>query len=175
MSALPDSLSTRYLYSCLAIDSLVEKNTATVLSLVAKWVFFIGNDPAMNGRGEDFQRVQTQMRTAARDAWYATLLRLRTLSETLGKRADYRNIIDCWGALGDSLGLKEETERARYSQQGTRLCSWAACRHYFSSAPNALSTCKGCQEARYCSRDCQRRYVIMNHSTMILDVHSLLQ
>ncbi|VDB91636.1 unnamed protein product [Peniophora sp. CBMAI 1063] len=137
------------------IDSLLEKNATTLLSILAKWNFFIGDDSSMDGRGEDFRRVQVQMRTAARDAWYTTLLRLRALSDTLGKRTDYQNIVACWGALGENLCLKEDAEKMRHDQQGARLCSWATCQYYCTPAPNKLSTCKGCREARYCSRECQ--------------------
>ncbi|KZV71164.1 hypothetical protein PENSPDRAFT_416085 [Peniophora sp. CONT] len=138
------------------LSSLLEKNATTLLSVVGKWTFFIGEHSSVHGRGDDFRRVQTQMRTAARDVWYPTILRLRALSEILGKRTDYNNIVGCWSLFGNALGLQEDVERARYSQQGSRLCSWTTCRYYCTPAPNALSTCKGCQEARYCSRECQR-------------------
>lgn len=149
-------------------DSLLEKNATTLLSVVAKWIFFIRDDASVSGRGNDFRRVQTQMRTAARDTWHATLLRLRALSSEVGGRTDYQQILHCWVELGNTLGLREDAERARHGQQGNRLCSRATCRFYCSPAPNTLRVCKGCQEVRYCSRECQQRCGTSQTSVVVM-------
>ncbi|VDB95354.1 unnamed protein product [Peniophora sp. CBMAI 1063] len=93
----------------------------------------------------------------ARGAWYATLESLRDLKEKRDENEHSPRVIQCWLDLGNALRLDEHAERIRYQETRARLCSWSACVYHEEHAQGALALCKGCGEARYCSRACQRR------------------
>ena len=66
-------------------------------------------------------------------------------------------MIEDWIFVGKHLGLNEVTE------QFARLCARRDCE--FHARPcdarvHHLPLCKGCDQVRYCSPECQRKYVI---------------
>lgn len=65
------------------------------------------------------------------------------------------NMLQAWVEFGTALGFEEGKERDR---QAARTCSWRACQYSLMPASKPLMVCKGCQESRYCSTACQRRY-----------------
>ena len=64
-------------------------------------------------------------------------------------------LLKAWIEFGDALGLKEDKERDRLT---ARTCSWQSCTYSAMPASKPLMVCKGCQETRYCSAACQKRY-----------------
>ncbi|VDC06111.1 unnamed protein product [Peniophora sp. CBMAI 1063] len=89
-----------------------------------------------------------------RKEWVPTLKILRATRslDRYGNR-DFTGLIEAWKALGRDLGLEERQEVQRLD--GRKHCSWRDCK-YNMEETNKLSTCQGCGETRYCSRECQK-------------------
>ncbi|KZV63748.1 hypothetical protein PENSPDRAFT_200132 [Peniophora sp. CONT] len=89
-----------------------------------------------------------------RKEWVPTLkiLRATRILDKSGNR-DWNGLVDAWTALGRNLGLEERKEVQRLD--GRKHCSWRDCKYNVEEA-SRLSTCQGCGETRYCSRECQK-------------------
>ncbi|VDB84330.1 unnamed protein product [Peniophora sp. CBMAI 1063] len=82
---------------------------------------------------------------SAQPEWYPTIHALRRIPlQEPSARAKYELILEDWLQLGSVLGFKEDVERRTYeknSKRAAQLCAWKT----------------WCAEARYCSRECQRK------------------
>ena len=146
---------SRVLLSSTDIDDFLSPLMPPLTQAAALWIKII--------ECASSERVLLGLRSAAKDIWYLKLKALRTASfplKGLQSSEHCQTIIRCWIKLGEALGLSESVERLRHDAQRARLCSWALCAHHKTPAEQALSLCKGCGEVRYCSRECQRRWVI---------------
>lgn len=104
------------------------------------------------------------MRHSLRQEWYATLhvLRVNQRDSVLWQGSDRHRIVkleQAWVALGAGVSLDEAAERRDYERDAKKaamLCSWRACQYHVERPSNPLMTCKGCGQAKYCSRACQK-------------------
>ncbi|KZV72457.1 hypothetical protein PENSPDRAFT_733519 [Peniophora sp. CONT] len=60
-----------------------------------------------------------------------------------------------WQKWGVNVGIDEKSAHAAWSKTRDRRCEWVQCRFHVQLAPSTLRECKGCGNARYCSKDCQ--------------------
>ncbi|KZV61601.1 hypothetical protein PENSPDRAFT_693269 [Peniophora sp. CONT] len=108
------------------------------------------------------------LKAAAPTRWYPTMKKLRDAQVPLRKRVVYRKLVDSWQMIGKDLGVDEKAEGKRFEKDKkdiTKLCSWTQCEYHSSPAPDdvAIKQCKGCGEARYCSRECQTTHWKKGH------------
>lgn len=104
------------------------------------------------------------MRNSLRQAWYATLhaLRAERRESAHWKGSNQPKIIEleqAWVALGEGVSLNEDAERRDYERKVKKfamVCGWRACPYHIEKPTTTLMTCKGCGQARYCSRECQK-------------------
>ena len=104
--------------------------------------------------------IVAELKAAAPTRWYPTMKRLRDAQVPVRKLGTYRKLVDNWQLLGKDLGVDEKAERKRFEKDkkdASKLCAWMLCEYHSSPAPDDVSIkqCKGCGEARYCSRECQ--------------------
>ncbi|VDC00740.1 unnamed protein product [Peniophora sp. CBMAI 1063] len=105
-----------------------------------------------SGKNEFRKRFKLSLRRE----WYGTLRALRDMHDPGLQRDD---LLEGWQALGDAMDLDETRERLEYEHElkhaADRRCSRTAC-EYHTKKPPKTRVCVGCNEARYCSRVCQR-------------------
>ncbi|VDC05749.1 unnamed protein product [Peniophora sp. CBMAI 1063] len=112
--------------------------------------------------------VVEDLKAAAPTRWYPTMKKLRDAHIPVKKLVTYRKLVDNWQMLGKDLGVDEKAEGKRYEKDKkdtTKLCSWKQCEYHTSPASDdvAIKQCKGCGEARYCSRECQTTHWKKGH------------
>ena len=90
----------------------------------------------------------------ARKDWLRTAKLLRDGRSKYGLEVSFDILARYWFAIGQCIGLRE----AAGLLQLDRTCSNSPCQHHLVPAEKPMSVCKGCQEVRYCSRECQRRW-----------------
>ncbi|KZV74876.1 hypothetical protein PENSPDRAFT_748976 [Peniophora sp. CONT] len=88
----------------------------------------------------------------ARESWLSTTKLLRDAQQKHGSEESHERTVRYWAELGRFIGLRE----AAGLLQLDRTCSNPSCQYHLVPAEKSLSMCKGCQEVRYCSRECQR-------------------
>ncbi|VDB99909.1 unnamed protein product [Peniophora sp. CBMAI 1063] len=99
---------------------------------------------------------------SVRNHWYRTLQMLRSYRSTFSRDVivHHRAIEGPWLALGNALGLDEEREAAEYEREKKRMaqyCSRTACQYHETKPPMPPNVCKGCGDARYCSKTSAKR------------------
>ncbi|KZV74158.1 hypothetical protein PENSPDRAFT_648166 [Peniophora sp. CONT] len=96
--------------------------------------------------------------------WYWALAEAREMAQCISSEdhlSTHRSIIDAWKVLGETVGLNEDEKKAAYEQEKLRrtadICGWRGCAHHTEVARGIqLQVCKGCKQAWYCGRECQR-------------------
>ncbi|VDC07515.1 unnamed protein product [Peniophora sp. CBMAI 1063] len=74
------------------------------------------------------------------------------------RRHDCESVMGAWLQLGSNLGLDLDAEQKRHGRDAARRCLWFICPHHRATDDSLkLSSCKGCGDARYCGRNCQKR------------------
>ena len=117
--------------------------------------------PTKNGRRHRLPRSFVRdMRRAALDQerWYIVLHALRS-APVRPRCAPLRTrLIDSWKGFGQTLNLpSEESMQAALRARQAYFCHDPQCLHNVTATGITLKKCRGCGEAYYCSRDCQRR------------------
>ncbi|VDB90149.1 unnamed protein product [Peniophora sp. CBMAI 1063] len=103
-------------------------------------------------------RKDAAAQTEGTSTWYCVVPDLHRVIKAKSPYANtFITLLDAWRSLGKALGIDEITERDRRASYQARICSWRACAFHTTPSPSPLSTCKGCHETRYCSKDCQTR------------------
>ncbi|KZV70228.1 hypothetical protein PENSPDRAFT_455102 [Peniophora sp. CONT] len=106
-----------------------------------------------SGKNEFRKRFKLSLRRE----WYPTLKALREM-EDAGPQLG--GLLEAWQALGDAMDLDEAREKLEFEHESKRAadrrCSWNECQ-YHAKKPPKTRVCVGCNEARYCSRACQRK------------------
>lgn len=150
-------------------DEILEPLASHLTRVTSLWVEAIrgaSSAGAEDNQNRDVQLTLLRMRILAKDQWYQELKVWGTPMEELRSSAQYQRLVLAWVSLGEALGLDENTERILFDAERARLCSWRSCAHHREPAEKTLSICKGCKEARYCSRECQTRYGDKMHFCM---------
>ncbi|KZV61528.1 hypothetical protein PENSPDRAFT_293076 [Peniophora sp. CONT] len=99
------------------------------------------------------------MKSRARLVWWSSLHRIQitVLRAGPGAKPQMRKLVDDWAAFGRALGLDTAKEQARYEKDARSRCAWRDCQFHREKPDGVvLSACKGCGEARYCGRECQK-------------------
>ncbi|KZV74938.1 hypothetical protein PENSPDRAFT_749031 [Peniophora sp. CONT] len=96
------------------------------------------------------------LRKVARLQWWPSLRQLQTVCQTPRVNAGLSRLLTLWSNFGRVLGLDAEKERIRHEREARLHCSWVDCQYHLENVPATLLTCKGCGDARYCGRDCQK-------------------
>ncbi|KZV69286.1 hypothetical protein PENSPDRAFT_735470 [Peniophora sp. CONT] len=92
-----------------------------------------------------------------RQEWLPTLDALRAGAYRIHRPGEsYSNLVAAWTTFGTTLGLDEGKERKRLENEKRKLCSYQSCRFSRAVPEVAPMICKGCGDAWYCGRDCQR-------------------
>ncbi|KZV73050.1 hypothetical protein PENSPDRAFT_325029 [Peniophora sp. CONT] len=103
------------------------------------------------------------LKRQARVDWWPSLHALQTVQRFVppNRRFVHKDAMGDWLDIGTALGLSLETEQKRHEKEGTRRCSWFACPNHRVAPDNTVKpmSCKGCGDAQYCNRVCQKRYV----------------
>ena len=96
--------------------------------------------------------------TEGTSTWYCIVPDLRRVLRAQSPLSNrFTALLDAWKALGKALDLDELAERDRRASYQARICTWRTCSFHTTQSPKPLSTCKGCHETRYCSKECQMR------------------
>lgn len=105
----------------------------------------------------DQAKVLADLNEAAMHMWWPGLQRLQTAQHRAGLQGPYGELIKWWTRWGAGLGLKEEIERARFQEKVLHHCSWKDCEFFATRKESRadLRACTGCQQNRYCDRECQ--------------------
>lgn len=103
------------------------------------------------------KRVLTGITAEANGAWYADMHALRSLRGKYSGNPHYEGLVQSWTKFGKAFGLEETTERDKHEAANKHICSWSGCSFHTQPSTTQLSTCAGCGERRYCSRECQKR------------------
>ncbi|KZV76115.1 hypothetical protein PENSPDRAFT_646659 [Peniophora sp. CONT] len=94
---------------------------------------------------------------ASKASWYALLFRLhRYPRATLDTSAALRMVVQSWMQLGLALAFFTSSGNNDAAALRARLCFWSRCEFHQRPSPKPLSVCKGCHDAWYCSKTCQR-------------------
>lgn len=95
--------------------------------------------------------------TGARTEWVPTLNALDTgaYRRYMSERV-HKDLTNAWKAFGTAMGLDEDKERKRFMSEMHKFCSYSLCQFNRREAGSALLSCKGCGQARYCGKECQR-------------------
>ncbi|KZV74875.1 hypothetical protein PENSPDRAFT_153591 [Peniophora sp. CONT] len=101
------------------------------------------------GSAVTFQRVYANQ---AREGWLHTAKQLREVQAKHSHEPAYKYLAQYWVEIGRYIGVRD----AAGLLQLDRTCSNPSCQHHLLPSERSLSVCKGCQEARYYSRECQR-------------------
>ncbi|KZV70225.1 hypothetical protein PENSPDRAFT_651748 [Peniophora sp. CONT] len=92
-----------------------------------------------------------------RREWYPTL---KVLRETKDAGPQRQSLEEAWQSFGDAMNLDEAREKHEYEldmkRAADRRCSWRDCEYHVKKPPKTRA-CVGCNEARYCSKACQRK------------------
>ena len=118
----------------------------------------------ISGYAEDFRaepgaKPFVDLIKAARRQWWPSLRLLQTACSTPPVDDALPRLLSLWSDLGRAAGLDPKKERMRHERDARSHCSWIDCRYHVEGAPDVLLICKGCGDARYCGRECQRMYV----------------
>ncbi|KZV74914.1 hypothetical protein PENSPDRAFT_154688 [Peniophora sp. CONT] len=62
---------------------------------------------------------------------------------------------DAWLQLGKACNIDEIQYGRQMDAMIARCCSWRDCKYFNAPSDDPMRVCKGCKEARYCSRECQ--------------------
>ncbi|VDC02283.1 unnamed protein product [Peniophora sp. CBMAI 1063] len=104
--------------------------------------------------------IRKALRQGFREHWYSTLLFLRRTRARATSIREHDKVLDFWRKLGEDLGFDEAKQREEYERElrrALRRCSRKECPYHAKEPPVSLRVCKGCTDARYCSRACQRQ------------------
>ena len=75
---------------------------------------------------------------------------------------EYDEIIFAWDDLAHILGLDDEEESQRFHRSVPDRCTRFQCQYSRQALPEGKpKTCAGCGEVYYCSRECQKRFVVL--------------
>ena len=126
--------------------SVLARVTATFSAQTATWV------ESTRKKVEDKSVVALATKrhyiTEARERWLDVAIQLHKSRWRLEDSAAYGPLARTWSMLGSFAGLHLD-----------RMCWSTLCRFHKTPSEMFLLVCKGCHDARYCSRECQRRYV----------------
>ena len=117
---------------------------------------------AESGQG----RVLRQADRYTRRTWLHTLDEIRAAPVTHSQMELKELLIEMWIEHGDVFDLDETTERRRQKPRASEPdppllpCSWSLCLCAEYEATHVMYICKGCSEALYCSKKCQKKYVL---------------
>ncbi|VDC03325.1 unnamed protein product [Peniophora sp. CBMAI 1063] len=93
----------------------------------------------------------------AQNEWIPTLKALDTGAYRQGMpERVYKDLTNAWRSFGTAMGLNESKERKRYANERQKFCSYSPCQWSKKESDMPLLSCKGCGEARYCGKECQR-------------------
>ncbi|VDB91943.1 unnamed protein product [Peniophora sp. CBMAI 1063] len=92
----------------------------------------------------------------APEHWYAALSAVDTAGYRQVISKDHcETLIGWWETFGVSLGLHRDKERKRLEQLKRLYCGWHRCEHHSVKPEGSLRKCAGCNDVRYCTRECQ--------------------
>lgn len=97
---------------------------------------------------------------ALKAAWFPTYTELVNGVQAEDKSSEQAKLQQSWTRLGEIIGLSVERERIAYEREARRkatCCAWKDCRWHRTPPPLPPRVCKGCGEARYCSKECQTK------------------
>ena len=111
--------------------------------------------------GTDGHTIMSALRAEASPYWYAmndAIEGTKPLQPESERRRE--SLSQIWQQLGEALQLNRK--RAPRQIEGPPpavqlFCSWPFCVYHSQKPPNALKSCKGCSEVRYCGKQCQVR------------------
>ncbi|VDC00439.1 unnamed protein product [Peniophora sp. CBMAI 1063] len=93
---------------------------------------------------------------SAPDHWYAAFSAVETANyHRVIEKEHCASLIHAWILLGKSLGLHRDKERERLERLKRIHCGWYRCEHHCVKTDGSLRKCAGCNDVRYCTRECQ--------------------
>ncbi|KZV74561.1 hypothetical protein PENSPDRAFT_196169 [Peniophora sp. CONT] len=92
--------------------------------------------------------------------WYTCLLGLRAAAYREHGKPSYQDIQfleQSWIEWGEKAKIDENSARLQHEAERVRICYSLSCPLGRKLQDRALLVCRGCGEARYCDKVCQKR------------------
>ena len=129
---------------------MIESRLPTIYMDIAAWAEDIeGGVHGKNVQAVIFRRAYSD---GAREGWFHMAKTLRDAHFRHSGEAAYGYCLRMWIEVARCMGLRNPEALLQLD----RFCSRSRCQHHLVPTDKPLPVCKGCQQARYCSRQCQQ-------------------
>ncbi|KZV74862.1 hypothetical protein PENSPDRAFT_748965 [Peniophora sp. CONT] len=124
-------------------DAILCRVATAFYDQTAAWIANIHKH--IDNRSYSALAIKREYVNVAREKWVGLASQLHVVRSRLGHEAAYGPLMRTWSMIGTLAGLHFD-----------RMCSSEPCQYHRTPSEKPLLICKGCQEVRYCSRECQR-------------------